>query len=164
MTVMLRVLMAVVVMLAVGTPSSFAQDEGPGAFAQGLAAFDAGDYRAAVAQWRPLAEAGHAEAQLALADLYRNGLGVPVDLEAAVGWYRKAAEQGNATAQLNLGDFYSEGIGVPRDLVQAYVWLSLAARQGSRWAQGRRDTLAREMTAAQLADARRKVAQWHRAK
>ena len=93
---MLRVLMAVVVALAVGAPSSLVSSVAWADLAAGLAAFDAGDYRQAAEEWRPLAEAGDPEAQLALADLYRNGLGVPFDLAAAAAWYRRAAEQGVA--------------------------------------------------------------------
>lgn len=54
--------------------------------ADGLAAYDAGDYATAVEEWRPLAEAGDTEAQVALAGLYLSGLGVPTDAaEAAAG-------------------------------------------------------------------------------
>ena len=48
-------------------------------FADGLAAFDAGDYRTAFEEWRTLAEAGDAEAQTALAGLYLDGQGAPAD-------------------------------------------------------------------------------------
>ncbi len=41
-------------------------------FARGLAAYDGGDYRTAFEEWRALAEAGEAEAQTSLADLYLN--------------------------------------------------------------------------------------------
>ncbi len=156
MTAMLRVLMVVVVALAVGAPSSFVWAD----LADGLAAFDAGDYQQAAAEWRPLAEAGDVEAQLALADLYRNGLGVPLDLAAALAWYRRAADQGVALAQLNLGDFYSQGLGVPRDQVRAYMWFALAAKRGRKWAESRRQALAKQISAAELAEAERLVAAW----
>jgi TPR repeat protein len=129
-------------------------------FAEGLAAFDAGDYRGALDAWRPLAEAGDAEAQVALAGLYRGGLGVPADLGAAARWYRRAAEQGEAVAQLNLGDLYSRGAGVPHDLIQAHLWLSLATAQGRRWAARRREEIAAAMSAAQLAEAERLLEDW----
>ena len=126
-------------------------------FAEGLAAFDAGDYAAAAEAWQPLAEAGDLEARVALAELYRTGQGVPIDLDAALALYRGAAEQGDAVAQLNLGDIYSRGDGVPRDLVQAYLWLSLAAAQGRRWPAQRRSEIAEQMTAAEIAEAERLV-------
>ncbi len=141
-------------LLAAGAPPSRAD------FAEGLAALDAGDFESALEAWRPLAEAGDAEAQVALAGLYRDGLGPRADLAQAVRWYRRAAEQGDAVAQLNLGDFYSRGEGVPRDLVQAHLWLSLAAAQGRRWAAQRRKEIAALMTAAELAQAERLVEAW----
>jgi TPR repeat protein len=129
-------------------------------FAEGLAAFDAGDFEGALGAWGPLAEAGGAEAQVALAGLYQGGLGVPADLAAAAAWYRRAAEQGEAVAQLNLGDLYSRGAGVPRDLVQAYLWLSLAAAQGRRWAERRREEISRVLSAAELTEAKRLLESW----
>ena len=122
-------------------------------FARGLAAYDGGDYRTAFAQWRALAEAGDAEAQTALAGLYLDGQGAPVDPAAALRWYRRAAEQGEAVAQQNLGDLYRRGVGVGRDLVSAYVWLSLAAGQGRRWAAGRRNEVAAQLTPEMRAEA-----------
>ncbi len=123
-------------------------------FTDGLAAFDAGDYRTAFEEWRDLAKAGDAEAQVALAELYLTGQGVRADTAIGISWYRRAAEAGHPVAQLNLGDFYSRGDGVPRDLVAAYVWLSLAAEQDRAWAEGRRQEIVREMTPAQLAEAK----------
>lgn len=129
-------------------------------FEEGLAAYDAGDFAAAAEAWRPLADAGDAAAQVALAGLYTNGLGVPSDPTEAARLYRAAAERGDAVAQLNLGDLYSRGIGVPRDLVQAYLWLSLAAEQGRSWAQKKRDEIAEELNADQRAKAERLIAEW----
>ncbi|MEM7227120.1 MAG: tetratricopeptide repeat protein [Pseudomonadota bacterium] len=153
---MLRVLMAVAVALAVGTPSSSVRAD----LADGLAAFDAGDYAQAAAEFQPLAESGDAEAQLALADLYRNGLGVPADQAAATAWYRRAAEQGVAVAQLNLGEAYHKGLGVARDPVQAYLWFALAAKQGRKWAEDRRVELSKQLNSAQLEEAERLIAAW----
>ena len=46
-------------------------------FADGLAAYDAGDYETAHEEWEPLAAAGDANALTALAGLYSDGNGVP---------------------------------------------------------------------------------------
>ena len=46
----------------------------------GIEAWQRGDYRGAVAIWRPLAEAGDADAAFNLGQAYRLGRGVPVDL------------------------------------------------------------------------------------
>jgi len=129
-------------------------------FAEGLRAFDAGDYAVALQEWRPLAEAGEAEAQVALAGLYMGGLGVPADAARAARWYERAARQGHAMAQLNLGDLYARGLGVGRDLTQAYLWLGLAAKQGRSWAAGRRQEIAREMSPAQIGAAEQRLRDW----
>ncbi len=133
-------------------------------FADGLAAFDAGDYRTAFEEWRTLAEAGDAEAQTALAGLYLDGQGAPADAAEAVRWYRRAAEQGDPVAQLNLGDLYGRGRGVGRDLVSAYVWLSRAAEQGRRWPARRRDEIAERLSPAQRDAAEARLAAWRHAR
>ncbi len=129
-------------------------------FWDGLAAYDAGDYSAARAEWRLLALTGDAEAQAALAGLYAQGLGVPWDFRLAAQWFRRAAEQGHTIAQLNLGDYYARGRGVPLDLAQAWLWLSLAARQGNNWALSRRDTIETLMDESVLNNAKRHLANW----
>ncbi len=129
-------------------------------FVDGLAAYDGGDYETAVTEWRPLAEAGDADAQVALAGLYATGNGVKRDLGHAVRWYVRAARQGHAVGQLNAGDYYSRGRGVRRDLVAAYVWLGLAAAQGREWAASRRDEIARDMSRDEIAKAKARITAW----
>ncbi len=128
-------------------------------FADGLAAFDAGDYRTAFEEWRALAQAGETEAQVALAGLYLSGQGTRVDAAEAIRWYRSAAEQGDAVAQLNLGDLYDRGLGVARDPVGTYVWFALAAAQGRRWPELRRQEIAGQLTPAQLDEAETRLKQ-----
>ena len=77
----------------------------------GQAAFNSGDYAAALRLWRPLAETGNARAQNNLGVMYENGKGVPQNINEAVKWYRLAAEQGYAGAQNNLGLIYAIGRG-----------------------------------------------------
>ncbi len=129
-------------------------------FADGLQAYDGGNWAAVLAAWRPLAEAGDAEAQTALGGLYLGGTVVAANPAEAARWYRLAAEQGDPVAQLNLGDLYIRGSGVGRDLVQAYLWLSLAAAQGRSWPERRRREILPAMTAAELAEAKRLVKGW----
>ena len=62
-----------------------------------------GDYAGAVAQWRPLADAGNADAQFNLGQAYKLGRGVPANSAAAPSWYQKAARQGHEQAQANVG-------------------------------------------------------------
>lgn len=122
-------------------------------FSDGLEAYDGGDYETVLAEWRPLAEAGDPEAQVALAGLYLTGTGVVADPGKAAHWFHLAAVQGDPVAQLNLGDLYSRGRGVPRDLVEAYLWLSLAAAQGRKWPETRRKEIAALMTAEEIQEA-----------
>ena len=122
-------------------------------FADGLSAYDAGDYAAAVAVWSDLARRGDAEAEAALAGLYLQGLGVAESAAQAAAWYRRAAKRGLMAAQMNLGDLYAAGRGVKRDLVEAYLWLGLAAAQGNSWSAGRRDEIAKAMSATDIAEA-----------
>ena len=129
-------------------------------FIDGLVAYDGGDYETVLAEWRPLAEAGDPEAQVALAGLYLTGTGVAADPGEAARWFHLAAAQGNPVAQLNLGDLYSRGLGVPRDFVKAYVWLSLAAAQGRNWPEMRRKEIAVLMSADEVAEAERRVRAW----
>ena len=70
------------------------------------------------------------------------------------------AEQGDAGGQFGLGVLYGNGKGVPLDYVQAYMWLNLAADQGHKDAGNFRDVLAKKMTPAQIAEAKRLARDW----
>ncbi|MEQ9144210.1 MAG: tetratricopeptide repeat protein [Parvibaculaceae bacterium] len=69
------------------------------AFMQGIYLFDAGDYAGAAENWRPLADAGVAEAQFRLGQLYQFGLGMGRDIEQARRWLGAAADSGHAEAR-----------------------------------------------------------------
>ena len=68
-----------------------------------------------LANARPMAEQGNANAQYNMGVLYDEGYGVERNYETARGWYEKAAAQGYAKAEHNLGILYQEGHGVPAD-------------------------------------------------
>ena len=104
-------------------------------FDKGLAAYEAGDFATALAEWKPLAGQGYANAQYNLALMYDSGQGVIEDDKEAVKWYRLAAEQGVANAQYNLGLMYDSGQGVIQDDKEAAKWYRLAAEQGNADAQ-----------------------------
>lgn len=70
---------------------------------RGVEAWEAGDYATAVKLWRPLAIKGDADAQFNLAQAYRFGRSVALDMKAAEDWYRRAAAQGHLQAEDNLG-------------------------------------------------------------
>lgn len=97
----------------------------------GIAAWRAGDYPAAVREWRPLAERGDADAQFNLGQAYRLGRGVPVDLDQAQGWFERAARQGHPQAEANLGlTLYQTG-----ERQRAIPWLQRSAQRGDPRAQ-----------------------------
>jgi TPR repeat protein len=65
----------------------------------GVDAYDRGDYRTALAKWRPEAERGNADAQFNMGQAYKLGRGVPADSRQAEDWYRKAVLQGHEQAE-----------------------------------------------------------------
>jgi hypothetical protein len=85
-------------------------------------AYDRADYKSALNVWMPSAEAGDAQAQVNVGEIFERGLGAEPNYEAAIIWYTRAAEQGNTRAQFNLGTLYEQGLGVPRDPVAALNW------------------------------------------
>lgn len=128
-----------------------------GPMEDGQSAYAHGDYGAALALWRPLAEQGVARAQNNLGVIYENGMGVPKNPAEALKWYRLAAEQGYAGAQNNLGLIYALGRGVPQDPMRAHMWLSLAAAsltgEIGKSAADSRDTVAAMLSPPQLEQA-----------
>ncbi len=84
--------------------------------------FDRADYKTALNVWMPTAEAGDAEAQANVGEIFERGLGGSPNYKAAVIWYQKAAAQGNSRAQFNLGTLYEQGLGVPKDKLIALNW------------------------------------------
>jgi TPR repeat protein len=99
-------------------------------FAAGLEAYSIGDYEAALAEWAPLAEQGHAGSQFGLGSLYANGWGVPLDDAKALEWYERAANQGHAEAAYNIGVMYQNGWGVEQSDAEALRWIQMSAEGG----------------------------------
>lgn len=104
----------------------------PEDFAVAAKSYAAGDVVGSMPLLRKSANAGHAPAQVLLADILDRS---EFDEEAVV-FYRKAAEQGSADGQFGLGSMYSIGEGVKKDLVAARRWITLAAEQGHKQAIG----------------------------
>ena len=104
-------------------------------FNDGYDAYQKGDYKTAVSEWKSLADQGNAQAQFNLGVMYDNGDGVLKDDKQAVEFFRKAAEQGDAKAQLKLGFRYADGRGVLKDPKQAVKWYQKAADQDHSLAQ-----------------------------
>lgn len=103
----------------------------PAAFAEGVKAYDGGDYARAYEIWLPLARHQDPAAMRNVGQLLRRGLGVPQDLRRAMIFYKRAASFGVAGAQANLAMMYYEGEGLKaRDPKEAARWFLAAARQG----------------------------------
>lgn len=81
--------------------------------------YDRADSSAAIAFWLPAAEAGDAEAQTTLGELYERGPSGTPDYAAAARWYQRAADQGYAPAQFSLGSLYEQGLGVAKNPLMA---------------------------------------------
>ncbi|HEU4705379.1 MAG TPA: SPOR domain-containing protein [Sphingomicrobium sp.] len=92
----------------------------------GIEAWQRADYPAAVAIWRPLAEAGDADAAFNLGQAYRLGRGLPISLAAAQTWFERAARKGHLDAQTTLGLLLFNG----GNRVGGLRWLKTAAERG----------------------------------
>ncbi|HKT15371.1 MAG TPA: SPOR domain-containing protein [Allosphingosinicella sp.] len=97
----------------------------------GVDAWQAGNFDAAVKEWRPFADKGDADAQFNMGQAYKLGRGVPSDLRLAQSWYQKAAQQGHEQAQANLGlILFQNG-----EREAAIPWIRKAADHGDPRAQ-----------------------------
>jgi len=101
----------------------------------GLATYNAGDYKAAYTFTMPLANQGDPAAKNLLGMMYELGKGVPQDLARSVSYYRQGAEQGDPHAQYNLAVSFDSGVGVPLNYREAVRWFRRAANQGVSAAQ-----------------------------
>lgn len=104
-------------------------------FDEGLNAFNAKNYKLAMARLTPFAESGDVKAQSYLGSMYEYGDGVERDYRDALRWFLMAAEQGDAFSQAHAGYMYEQGLGVARDEKIGAEWYAKAADQGHAWAQ-----------------------------
>ncbi len=116
---MKRLVLAAVLLIALGAPVQAQTPEAAPDFNEGFAAYESGDYATALRVMTVRAALGDATAQFNLGIMYENSEGVPQDYAEAVKWYRKAAEQGYVAAQYNLSLMYAKGLGVPQDDAEA---------------------------------------------
>lgn len=121
---------------------------------EGDEAYSAENYEKAAALYRKDAELGVIVAQVNLAVMYLDGLGVAQDFRQAAQWFQKAAEQGNAEAQQNLGLLYEEGKGVARNLVEADKWFAVAGASASMV------RVEKNMAPEQIAEAKKLADAW----
>ncbi|MGA9580597.1 MAG: tetratricopeptide repeat protein, partial [Allosphingosinicella sp.] len=90
-----------------------------------------GDYAGAIARWRPLADAGNADAQFNMGQAYKMGRGVAANAATAQSWYQKAARQGHEQAQVNVGLLLYNG----GRRQEALPWIRKAVELGDPRAQ-----------------------------
>lgn len=90
----------------------------------------AGESTPSLEEVRVAAQAGDAEAQWQLGDIYIYGRGVEKDPGKAVEWYRKSAEQNNDQACFMLGLCYWTGTGVKGDRAEAAKYFLEASVNG----------------------------------
>lgn len=81
--------------------------------------YDRANYQTALKVWLDQANAGSAEAQNNVGEIYSKGLGTEPDYGMAYQWFKKAADQGFNRAKINLGFLYEEGLGVTKDSAMA---------------------------------------------
>jgi TPR repeat protein len=92
----------------------------------------------AVSYYEKAAQAGLADAQYAMAEVFRQGAaGRPADPAEARRWLGLAAAQNHDTAQIELGAMLVEGEGGERDEKAGFSWLMRAASAGNPAAQNR---------------------------
>ena len=111
---------------------------------------------------RQRAQSGNAHAQLELGATYANRKGNLQNYTEAVKWLTKSAEQGNVAAATSLGAFYWAGRGVRQDYVDAYMWSAVAEAEGDEASGYRVKILRSRMSPDELAEAKRRTAEWLR--
>ena len=126
----LRCLALVAVIVGIAPPEMARAD-----FDAGLQAYHVKNYKLALENWLPAANAGDSHAQHMIGFLYAHGRGVKKDLKQTLNWWRRAAKQGHLPAQFTLGNLYLNGIGTKRDMKQAAKWIGGAADGGFADAQ-----------------------------
>ena len=132
---------ASLVSLMVGTAGAAADIDSD--LRSGIRAYYAGDYAAALAQLRPLAQYAHdPQAEYLIGTMYGHGEGVRRSPRTAARYYEAAARQENADAAFALGFLLYYGAGgegdpdaVPAQPGAAAEWFAQAAQHGNASAQ-----------------------------
>ena len=105
------------------------------------AVYKSGDFEAARARYRTLAEQGSVPGMTNLASMYAAGEGGRRSQEQALYWYTKAARRGDANAMYQVARAYRTGRGAPTDAALADRWYRAAAEHDNpraQWVIGRR--------------------------
>jgi TPR repeat protein len=87
-----------------------------------------GDNKAAFGCLMYGAKQGYAHNMRDVAESYKTGTGVDVDLVEAGKWYKKAAEKGCLESRYEMGRRHLEGVGGPKCLSEGLRFMELAAK------------------------------------
>lgn len=115
------------------------------------------DYDKAINYYKLSARQGDLSSFFTLGEIYRKGLGVPLNMTEALKYYKYAASQNYSPAQYMLGIIYANGEGVTRDVYKAYAWLSLAVEQKLVIAEKALNKLSENMSLSDMDTARRQI-------
>ncbi|HKU65029.1 MAG TPA: tetratricopeptide repeat protein [Rhizomicrobium sp.] len=88
------------------------------------------DFALALANFKPLADQGDADAERALGQLLMQNCTGLQDKSAAVAWLTKAASRGNVSARNQLGFANLHGLGVTQDDAKAFAFFNQTAAVG----------------------------------
>ena len=142
---------------------------GVAGFEEGIAAFDRGEYKIALREFRLSAAQGDARAQYNIAVMYRTGQGVTQSNQEADRWYRNAAELGHVEAQFSLGLMYHEGFigkmyvkgqGIKKNYLMAHKWYNIAALNGHRLSKKQLGLVEGKMTSEEIGKANKLAKNW----
>ena len=114
--------------LAFGGSLAHAQQTGA-SYEKGLKMVREAKYQAAMAEFLPLAQAGHAPSQFSVGLMYHLGRGVPKSLKTAYEWYKKAVLQEHVPSLNNVGMMYLNGEFVARNRDVAFELFKKASAQ-----------------------------------
>ena len=115
-------------------------------FESGLKAFNNGDYKTALNNWKPMAEEGVSNAQYNVALMYHNGLGVTQDYNEAFKWLLMSSAQGNLNSIRLLSTMYALGNGIKKDYLKSYMWAKIGADNDDQNSKLMMDGLIKEMS------------------
>ena len=103
----------------------------------GMTAYTAKDYDAAVEKFAKAAERGSAKAKYMLGVCYYDGTGMEKDWDAAFRWFYEAGKQDYPDALYRLGVCCEQAVGTERDMEKALFCWGKAAKLGHAEAQFR---------------------------
>lgn len=98
-------------------------------YEEGLQLIRNNEWAKAMAEFKPLAEEGHAQSQFSYALFFHLGRGVKKNLKTAYEWYKKAALQKHPPAMNNLGMMYLNGEYVAQHRDVAFKLFEMAAAE-----------------------------------